>query len=115
MKNGVRLLVGMGLVALAGSCAGRNLPPEPDSYVAADAIGAERAADLATSPAATWLDDMSSAEMSTMAREALAGSPDLQIVEARYRAARWRARGAFGGSLLPNLSVGASEIGRAHV
>jgi outer membrane protein TolC len=108
MKNGVRLLVGMGLVALAGSCAGRNLPPEPDSYVAADAIGAERAADLATSPAATWLDDMSSAEMSTMAREALAGSPDLQIVEARYRAARWRARGAFGGSLLPNLSVGAS-------
>ena len=108
MKNGVRLLVGMGLVALAGSCAGRNLPPEPDSYVAADAIGAERAADLATSPAATWLDDMSSTEMSTMAREALAGSPDLQIVEARYRAARWRARGAFGGSLLPNLSVGAS-------
>ena len=73
MKNGVRLLVGMGLVALAGSCAGRNLPPEPDSYVAADAIGAERAADLATSPAATWLDDMSSAEMSAMAREALAG------------------------------------------
>ncbi|MCX7359647.1 MAG: efflux transporter outer membrane subunit [Alphaproteobacteria bacterium] len=108
MKNGVRLLVGVGLVALAGSCAGRNLPPEPDAYVAADAIGAERAADLAASPAATWLDDLNSAEMSTMAREALAGSPDLQIVEARYRAARWRARGAFGGNLLPNLSVGAS-------
>mgnify|MGYP006988316651 CR=1 FL=1 len=35
------------LDALAGSCAGRNLPPEPDSYVAADAIGAERAAELA--------------------------------------------------------------------
>ena len=95
-------------MALAGSCAGRNLPPEPDSYVAADAIGAERAAELAASPAATWLDDMSSAEMSTMAREALAGSPDLQIVEARYRAARWRARGAFGSNLLPSLSVGAS-------
>lgn len=108
MKNGVRLLVGVGLMALAGSCAGRNLPPEPDSYVAADAIGAERAAELAASPAATWLDDMNSAEMSTMAREALAGSPDLQIVEARYRAARWRARGAFGSNLLPNLSVGAS-------
>lgn len=107
MKNGVRLLVGVGLIALAGSCAGRNLPPEPDSYVAADAIGAERAADLAVSPAATWLDDMGSAEMSTMAREALAGSPDLQIVEARYRAARWRARGSFGGNLLPSLSVGA--------
>lgn len=108
MKNGVRLLVGVGLVALAGSCAGRNLPPEPDSYVAADAIGADRAAELAASPAATWLDDLNSAEMSTLAREALAGSPDLQIVEARYRAARWRARGAFGGNLLPNLSVGAS-------
>jgi len=94
-------------MALAGSCAGRNLPPEPDSYVAADAIGAERAADLAASPAATWLDDLNAPEMSTMAREALAGSPDLQIVEARYRAARWRARGAFGGNLLPNLSVGA--------
>lgn len=107
MKNGVRLLVGVGLMALAGSCAGRNLPPEPDSYVAADAIGAERAAELAASPAATWLDDLNSAEMSTLAREALAGSPDLQIVEARYRASRWRARGAFGGNLLPSLSVGA--------
>lgn len=107
MKNGVRLLVGVGLLALAGSCAGRNLPPEPDSYVAADAIGAERAAELAASPAATWLDDLNSDEMSTLAREALAGSPDLQIVEARYRAARWRARGAFGGNLLPSLSVGA--------
>lgn len=106
MKHGVRLWIGLGLMAAAGSCAGRNLPPEPDSYVAADAIGAERAAELAASPAATWLDDLNSTEMSTLAREALAGSPDLQIVEARYRAARWRARGAFGGNLLPSLSVG---------
>ncbi|MBL8548327.1 MAG: TolC family protein [Hyphomonadaceae bacterium] len=106
MKYGVRLLVGAGLMALAGSCAGRNLPPEPDSYVAADAIGAERAADLAASPAATWLDDLNSTEMSSLTREALAGSPELQIVEARYRAARWRARGAFGGNLLPSLGVG---------
>ncbi|MEZ5957176.1 MAG: efflux transporter outer membrane subunit [Hyphomonadaceae bacterium] len=107
MKNGVRLLVGVGLMALAGSCAGRNLPPEPDSYVAADAIGAERAAELATSPAATWLDDLNAPEMSTLAREALAGSPDLQVVEARYRASRWRARGSFGSNLLPSLSIGA--------
>jgi multidrug efflux system outer membrane protein len=106
MKYGVRLWVGVGLMALAGSCAGRNLPPEPDTYVAADAIGAERAAELAASPAATWLDDLNSTEMSTLAREALAGSPDLQIVEARYRAARWRARGSFGGNLLPSLEVG---------
>jgi NodT family efflux transporter outer membrane factor (OMF) lipoprotein len=106
MKYGVRLLIGAGLMAAAGSCAGRNLPPEPDSYVAADAIGAERAAEIAASPAATWLDDLNSTEMSVLAREALAGSPDLQIVEARYRAARWRARGAFGGNLLPSLSVG---------
>ncbi|MGD9979783.1 MAG: TolC family protein [Hyphomonadaceae bacterium] len=106
MKNGVRLLVGVGLMALAGSCAGRNLPPEPDSYVAADAIGAERAAELAASPAATWLDDLNSPEMSALAREALAGSPELQIVEARARAATWRARGAFGSNLLPSLSVG---------
>jgi multidrug efflux system outer membrane protein len=106
MKNGVRLLVGVGMVAFAGSCAGRNLPPEPDSYVAAAAIGAERATELATSPAATWLDDLNSSEMSTLAREALAGSPDLQIVEARYRASRWRARGSFGSNLLPSLSVG---------
>jgi hypothetical protein len=63
MKNGARLLVGVGLFALAGSCAGRNLPPEPDTYVAADAIGADRAAELAASPAAaTWLDDLNSAE-----------------------------------------------------
>ncbi|MGD9967407.1 MAG: efflux transporter outer membrane subunit [Hyphomonadaceae bacterium] len=106
----MRLLVGVGLMALAGSCAGRNLPPEPDSYVAADAIGAERAAELAASPAATWLDDMNSPEMSLLAREALAGSPELQIVEARSRAATWRARGAFGGNLLPSLSVGVDGV-----
>ncbi|HYD88912.1 MAG TPA: efflux transporter outer membrane subunit [Vitreimonas sp.] len=106
MKYGVRLWIGLGLMAAAGSCAGRNLPPEPDSYVAADAIGAERAAELAASPAATWLDDMNSPEMSTLAREALAGSPDLQIVEAQYRAARWRARGSFGSNLLPSLEIG---------
>lgn len=106
MRNGLRLLIGLSLAAAAGSCAGRNLPPEPDSYVAADAIGAERAAELAASPAATWLDDLSSPEMSALTREALAGSPDLQIVEARYRASRWRARGAIGSNLLPSLSVG---------
>ncbi|WP_135211380.1 efflux transporter outer membrane subunit [Vitreimonas flagellata] len=106
MNYGARLLIGLGMLAAAGSCAGRNLPPEPDSYVAADAIGAERAAELAASPAVTWLDDLNSQEMSTLAREALAGSPDLQVVEAQYRAARWRARGAFGGNLLPSLSVG---------
>jgi multidrug efflux system outer membrane protein len=107
MMNGVRLWIGLGLMATAGSCAGRNLPPEPDSYVAADAIGAERAAELAASPAVTWLDDLNAPEMSVLAREALAGSPNLQAVEARYRASRWRARGAFGGNLLPSLSVGA--------
>ncbi len=107
MNNGVRLLVGVGLMALAGSCAGRNLPPEPDSYVAADAIGADRVAELIASPAAMWLDELNSAEMSSLTREALAGSPELQIVEARYRAARWRARGSFGGNLLPSLSIGA--------
>lgn len=106
MNYGARLLIGLGMLAAAGSCAGRNLPPEPDSYVAADAIGAERAAELAASPAVTWLDDLNSQEMSMLAREALAGSPDLQVVEAQYRAARWRARGAFGGNLLPSLSVG---------
>jgi len=106
MVNGARFWIGVSLMAMAGSCAGRNLPPEPDSYIAADAIGAERAAELAASPAATWLDDLAAPEMSTLAREALAGSPDLQIVEARYRAARWRARGAIGGNLLPSLSIG---------
>jgi multidrug efflux system outer membrane protein len=106
MNYGARLIIGLGMLAAAGSCAGRNLPPEPDSYVAADAIGAERAAELAASPAITWLDDLNSQEMSTLAREALAGSPDLQVLEAQYRAARWRARGAFGGNLLPSLSVG---------
>jgi NodT family efflux transporter outer membrane factor (OMF) lipoprotein len=54
-----------------------------------------------------WLDDLNSSEMSSLTREALAGSPELQIVEARYRAARWRARGSFGGNLLPSLSIGA--------
>ncbi len=106
MRQGARFWIGLGLLASAGACAGRNLPPEPDSYVAADAVGAERAAELAASPAVTWLDDLSSPEMSVLAREALAGSPDLQIVEARYRAARWRARATFGSSWLPSLGIG---------
>ncbi len=106
MGTRARILIGLSLAAAVNACAGRNLPPEPDTYVAADAIGAARAAELAASPAATWLDDMNSLEMSQLAREALAGSPDLQIVEAQYRAARWRARGSFGGNLLPSLSVG---------
>lgn len=106
MVKRMRLLIGLGLAAAVNACAGRNLPPEPDSYVAADAIGAERAAELAASPASTWLDDMNSAEMSQLAREALAGSPDLQIVEAQYRASRWRARGSFGRNLLPSINVG---------
>ena len=107
MQPGARIVLGLGLAVAVSACAGRNLPPEPDSYVAASALGAERAAELSASPAATWLDDLNSPEMSTLVREALAGSPDLQIVEARARAARWRARGAFGGSLLPSLSIGA--------
>lgn len=102
-----RVLIGLGLMAAVGACASRDLPPEPDTYVAAQAIDPARSAELAASPAATWLDDMNSIEMSALAREALAGSPDLQIVEARARAARWRARGAFGGNLLPSLSIGA--------
>lgn len=107
MRQRVRSWIGIGLAAAAGACAGaRDLPSEPDSYVAAAAIGAERAAELAASPATTWLDDLSSPEMSALTREALAGSPDLQAVEARYRASRWRARGAFGGNLLPSLSIG---------
>jgi NodT family efflux transporter outer membrane factor (OMF) lipoprotein len=106
MKHAARLWVGIWLAAAATGCAGRRLPPEPDSYVAADAIGSERAEELAASPAATWLDDLNSTEMSTLAREALAGSPELQIAEARYRSARWRARGAFGSAWLPNLSIG---------
>lgn len=107
MKHAARLWIGISLLAATGACAGRRLPPEPDAYVAASAIAPERAAELAASPAATWLDDLNSPEMSALAREALAGSPDLQAVEARYRASRWRARGAFGGNLLPNLSIGA--------
>jgi len=105
MKHGARFWMGLGLVVATGACAGRNLPPEPDSYVAADAIGLDGAAELAVSPAATWLDDLNSPEMSMLARAALAGSPDLQIVEARYRAARWRARGVFGASWLPSLGI----------
>lgn len=108
MRQRVRTWIGIGLAAAAGACAGaRDLPSEPDSYVAAAAIGHDRAAELAASPATTWLDDLNSVEMSALTREALAGSPDLQAVEARYRASRWRARGAFGGNLLPSLSIGA--------
>lgn len=106
MSQSARFLIGLGLAAVASACASNTLPQEPDAYVAASALGAERAAEIAASPAATWLDDMNSIEMSALAREALAGSPELQSVEARFRAARWRARGATGSTLLPSLSVG---------
>lgn len=108
MKRQAGILIGLGLAAATGACAGRDLPPEPDSYIAANAIGAERAAAIAASPAATWLDDLNSAEMSVLAREALAASPDLQFAEAQARAARWRARGVFGANLLPRLGIGAN-------
>jgi NodT family efflux transporter outer membrane factor (OMF) lipoprotein len=106
MKTGVRTWIGIGLMVATGACAGRDLPEEPDTYVAADSIGAERAAELAASPAATWLDDLRSAEMSALVREALAGSPDLQRAEATANAQRWRARGTAG-RWLPDLSIGA--------
>ncbi|GAM98206.1 RND efflux system protein [alpha proteobacterium U9-1i] len=106
MKSGARFWIGLSLMAVTSACAGSKLPDEPDSYVAAEAIGAERAAELAASPAATWLDDLNSAEMSALVREALAGSPDLQRAEATANASRWRARGAFG-RWLPDASVGA--------
>ena len=107
MKYQAGIWIGLGLATAMSACAGRDLPPEPDSYIAANAIGAERAAEIAASPAAAWLDDLNSAEMSLLAREALAASPDLQFAEAQARAARWRARGVFGGNLLPRLGIGA--------
>ncbi|MDX2274983.1 MAG: efflux transporter outer membrane subunit [Hyphomonadaceae bacterium] len=99
-------LIGVALTAMLAACASPDLPEEPDGYIAASAMGPERAAALAASPASTWLDDLNSPEMSALAREALAASPDLQIAEATARAARWRARGAFGGGLLPSLGIG---------
>lgn len=98
--------MGLGFAAALNGCASPNLPNEPDTYVAANAIGPERAAELAAAPASTWLDDLNSTEMSALAREALAASPDLQIAEASARAARWRARGTAGGGLLPSLGIG---------
>jgi len=102
-----RFFLGMSLAAAVNACAASpDLPPEPDAYVSASDLGAEQAAALAASPAASWLSDLEAPEMTALAREALAGNPDLQSVESRARAARWRARGAFGGNLLPHLSVG---------
>ena len=81
MQSGARILIGLGLMAAAAGCAGSpDLPSEPDSYVSAAQLDADRAAALAASPAASWLDQMGSAEMSAVAREALAGSPELQSV-----------------------------------
>ncbi|MEJ0060233.1 MAG: hypothetical protein WDM79_11940 [Terricaulis sp.] len=97
MTGGNRIWIGVGMLAALSACATRpNLPPEPDSYVAAGQMTAEQAAALAATPAASWLDDLGAPEMSTLAREALEASPELQSIEARYRASRWRSRGAFG-------------------
>lgn len=103
-----RMAAGLAVGVLIGvsACAGRpRLPDEPDSYVAAAAQPAERAAALAATPAANWLDELNAPEMKALAREALAGSPDLQAAESQARAARWRARSNIGG-LLPNLDIG---------
>lgn len=107
MRSGKHLWLSVSLAAVASACAGRpDLPEEPSAYVAANEMSAERAALLGGSPASTWLDDLGAPEMSALTREALAGNPNLQAVEGRTRASRWRARGTAGGALLPTLSVG---------
>lgn len=107
MAGGTRILCGLGLMVAVSACAGRpDLPPEPAAYVAAGQLTPEQAAEIAASPAATWLSDLNAPEMTTFAREALAASPDLQTIEARARASRWRSVGTAGSALLPSLSVG---------
>jgi NodT family efflux transporter outer membrane factor (OMF) lipoprotein len=91
----------------AGGCAGSpKLPEEPDTYVAASELSEERAADLAAAPASAWLAEIDAPEMISFVQETLAASPELQAVEGRARAARWRARGSAGGNLLPSLTLG---------
>jgi NodT family efflux transporter outer membrane factor (OMF) lipoprotein len=107
MHRAGRLALGFSLAAFAAACAGRpDLPPAPDAYVAGQALGPEAAAALATAPEAAWVAGLATEEVSSFVREALLANPDLGVATERARAARWRARGAFGGNLLPNISLG---------
>lgn len=107
MKRAGRLLLGFGLAAAAAACASRpDLPEPPEAFAAGQALGADAAAALAAAPEAAWVDGLGVGETRDFVREALLANPDLRVVSERARAARWRARGAFGSNLLPDLSLG---------
>lgn len=95
-----QLWIGIGLAALAGSCATPEKPPEPPAAYAA----APAAAEAPRPPQEAWIDSFTTPELTTYVAEALKANPQLHAAEARARAAKDRAQGAAG-SWLPNLSV----------
>jgi NodT family efflux transporter outer membrane factor (OMF) lipoprotein len=95
------LWIGIGLAALAGSCATKAKPPEPPPAYAAEAAAASA---LARAPEEAWIDTFATPELTGYVSEALGSNPQLMAAQARAKAAQERAR-ASAGSWLPNLNI----------
>lgn len=97
------LWIGIGLAALAGSCATQAEPPAPPAAFAsaATAIAPSEAAQPLNE---AWIDTFATPELAGYVAEALKSNPGLQAAGERARATRERAR-ASAGSWLPNLNV----------
>jgi NodT family efflux transporter outer membrane factor (OMF) lipoprotein len=96
-----QLWIGIGLAALAGSCATKAKPPEPPPVYAATA---DATATAARAPDEAWIDGFATPELTGYVSEALKANPQLHAAEARARAAKERAR-ASAGSWLPDLNI----------
>lgn len=97
------LWIGIGLAALAGSCATKAEPPAPPAAFASatEAIAPTEA----TQPLnEAWIDTFATTELSGYVAEALKGNPGLLAAGERAKATRERAR-ASAGSWLPDLNI----------
>lgn len=99
-----QLWIGIGLAAMAGSCATKEEPPAPPTVFAASeqAISSHEAA--IRTPEEAWIDSFATPELTGYVAEALKANPSLHAAEERARASRERAR-ASAGSWLPDLNI----------
>jgi len=104
------LWIGIGLAALAGSCATTTDTPEPPGAFAAAAQAIASTETAARAPEEAWIDSFATPELTGYVAEALEGNPGLQAARARAGAAKERARASAGGWLPDlNISLGASR------
>jgi len=99
-----KLWIGIGLAALASSCATKaEIPPPPAVFAASEQAIAPHESAIRT-PEEAWIDSFATPELTAYVAEALKANPSLHAAEARARASKERAR-ASAGSWLPDLNI----------